>query len=436
MTTIATKYPFVGNVDTRTGGREENQDNAGFVDTPIGFLLVVCDGMGGGPGGKTASRLAVKSILNVLAEVSPSTPRDKALSYAITKANDLLYSKAKETPELRGMGSTVAAMIVNEESAVIAHVGDTRIYLLRKGTIIYRSNDHSMVADLVREHKLTEEEARNHPRSNVITRVLGVRPEVEAEIDEIPFQRGDRFVLCTDGIWGALPQANLVKSLSRVMGIGELTSLVTEEIDAAGNAAGGGHDNMTLAILDSTFDSHSKKVKKATSETQDKEQSKSHQRGVGKVGKYLLLILLAAVVATLVFFFLNRGESHKENHNSDEASKVENQKGGTGSTMSRNDVVKYQIKALVSKLDSLKEFKKSDREQLKNFKKRYVEQEIRPNMKILRDNLDAGKWQELDDIEKMLDDSKTSGASKVGETTGESNKHIDSIKDRLNKLQE
>ena len=261
MTTIATKYPFVGAVETRTGGRAENQDNAGFVDTPLGLLLVVCDGMGGGPGGRTASLTAVDTILSLLEQVAEHTSRQDALTYAIEKANDAVYGLALENPELRGMGTTVAAMIINEDSAVIAHVGDSRIYQLRKGTIIFRSADHSVVANLVRQKRLTEEEARNHPQSNVITRALGIRPEVEAELDEVVFQRGDRFVLCSDGIWGAMPQAELILKLSQPMGIGELADTVAAEVDQIGINAGGGHDNLTLALVDAQGDSTVKRVK-------------------------------------------------------------------------------------------------------------------------------------------------------------------------------
>ena len=229
MTTITTKYPFVGSIETKQGGRTDNQDNAGFVDTPLGLLVVVCDGMGGGPGGRTASLMAVDTILNVLSETAEHTPREDALTFAIEKANDIIYSKAKETPELRGMGTTVAAVLINEKSAVIAHAGDTRVYQLRKGTIVFRSSDHSYVADLVRQKKISEEEARNHPQSNIVTRALGIKPSVEIELDEIPFLRGDRFLVCTDGIWGMLPQCDLVKKISQAKGIGELTSSLTEE---------------------------------------------------------------------------------------------------------------------------------------------------------------------------------------------------------------
>ena len=300
MTTILTKYPFVGSIDTKQGGRPENQDNAGFVDTPLGLLLVVCDGMGGGPAGRTASLMAVDAVLTALSDVSEHTPREDGLRFAIEKANDIIYAKAKETPELMGMGTTIAAVLINETSAVIAHAGDTRIYQLRKGTIVFRSSDHSVVANMVRQKKLTEEEARNHPQSNIVTRALGIRPNVEIDFNEVSFLRGDRFVICTDGIWGMMPQRDLVKSLSRVMGIGELTALVAEEIDRMGQENGGGHDNLTLAVIDTTFDSEQRGNRKTcVAENGDNSTTKCTGHTVGRW--IILTIIVTAVILSLVF---------------------------------------------------------------------------------------------------------------------------------------
>lgn len=310
MTIIATKYPFVGNVDTKQGGRDENQDNAGFVDTSLGLLLVVCDGMGGGAGGKTASHLAVDTILTVLSDVSEHSPRKEALEFAIGKANDIIYTRSKERQELRGMGTTAAVVLINEDSAVIAHIGDTRFYQLRKGAIIFRSSDHSFVANLVRQKKLTEEEARNHPQSNIVTRALGIRPTVEIEFDEVTFQRGDRFVICTDGIWGSMPQRDLVKSLSRTIGINELTVLITEEIDKIGQEAGGGHDNMTLVIFDTPFDSVLKKIKKKPLEEINVTTKKTivpsnHFKSI------LFALIVIAVFIICFFVYLSAGNHDK-----------------------------------------------------------------------------------------------------------------------------
>lgn len=258
MSVIATKYPFIGAIESRVGGREENQDYAWYTDTPLGLLLVVCDGMGGGPGGRTASHTAVDIMLNTLDDVSPKTLPSDALRYAIEKANETLYNMGLEHAELRGMGTTVVAMLINEATAVVAHVGDSRLYQLRRGKIIFRTADHSQVAELVRSGHLTEEEARNHPRSNIITRALGIRPMIDIEINQIGFHAQDRFVLCSDGVWGMMPQPLLVKTLTRPMGIAELVALTVAEIDSKGIDNGGGHDNLTLAILDTQCESGKK----------------------------------------------------------------------------------------------------------------------------------------------------------------------------------
>jgi len=303
MTTIATQYPFVGNIESLKGGREENQDYAGWKDTPLGLLLVVCDGMGGGPGGRTASHLAVDTIIDTLADVASHTLRDEALRYAITQANDAIYGMASATPELMGMGTTVVAMIANERSAVVAHVGDSRLYLLRRGTIAYRTADHSYVGDLVRQGTITEEQARNHPQSNMITRALGIRPSVEIEINEISFKRGDRFVLCSDGIWGSLPEPELVASLSRVMGIDELTVRMAHEVDDIGAREGGMHDNLTLAVLDTTFSSelkHAHNDEKSMVVPQDMPTTESQNPKTRVRIRYLLMLIITCAVAAAI----------------------------------------------------------------------------------------------------------------------------------------
>lgn len=255
MAKINTRFLVNGHVESRIGGREENQDNAGFVDTAFGFLLVVCDGMGGGPGGRTASRLAVDTILSAFEGLSSETLPTDALHYAIEKANEAVYNEAAANPQLMGMGTTVVALLLTESSAIIAHVGDSRLYQLTDDATSFRTADHSHVAEMVRAGVITEEDARNHPMSNVITRVLGVRPEVEVEVDVQAYVQGDRFVLCTDGIWGAQPEGQLVSAFTTPGDISELTCRIVDEIDAAGQAEGNHHDNLTLAMVETLISS-------------------------------------------------------------------------------------------------------------------------------------------------------------------------------------
>lgn len=239
-----------GAVVSKQGGRPENQDNYAFLDTPLGFLLVVCDGMGGGPGGKTASYIAKYEICSTLLECNPQTPREHALKMAIARAHEAMEEKMKEVPALNGMGSTVVAILVDKQSAIIAHAGDSRCYRFQGKKCLYRSNDHSLVAELVKKKVMTEEEARKSPQSNVITRGLGNTKNQVPEIEEIPYKKGDRFVLCTDGVWGIMPHEELLKNLSARSDIQTIVSNMSAKVDEIGFQQGGHHDNHTLAMFE------------------------------------------------------------------------------------------------------------------------------------------------------------------------------------------
>ncbi len=242
--------------ESRIGGRAENQDSYGWKETPFGFLVTVCDGMGGGPGGKTASSIAVEEIIigvvNGNAEDTPSN----ILIRAIRRANMAILEYARENPSYSGMGSTCTALLINENCAIIAHVGDSRIYQIRGKNKIYRTFDHSMVFDLVKQKVITEEQARLSAQSNVITRALGAKYDVEVECAELPFLAGDRFVLCTDGIHGSIPEAQLIEMLScHSQSLGAVTDGIATMIDGEGRNAGGGHDNLTIAIIETNKNS-------------------------------------------------------------------------------------------------------------------------------------------------------------------------------------
>lgn len=244
-----------GAVSSMTGGRRENQDDFAWADTPLGFLLVVCDGMGGGPGGSTASYLAKTSFVEAVVESAEQASPLEAIKRAVSLANDALFQRMEEVPELRGMGSTLVAILISAQSAVVAHVGDSRCYRLHGDRVKMRTQDHSLVGELVRNKALTEEQARTSPQSNVITRGLGSTTNHVADIVEVPFHRGDRFVLCTDGVWGIMPHPELIQKIGAPVEVSTLVQNLQEEIDRIGLASGGGHDNHTLAIIDMDFNS-------------------------------------------------------------------------------------------------------------------------------------------------------------------------------------
>lgn len=248
-------YQLFGFANSMQGGRPENQDDFGFVDTPLGFALVVCDGMGGGPGGKTASYIAKHEFLSTLMQCNAQTPPATALKMAVSRANDAMDEKMNQVPELRGMGSTLVAVLISRQSAIIVHLGDSRCYQLRGKRVKYRTADHSLVGELVRGKVLTEEQARVSPQSNVITRGLGNTTNHVADIMEVPYRKGDRFVLCTDGVWGTMRHEDLLQRLTSAQDIASNVGNLSAEIDRIGFAAGGHHDNHTLAIIETKTDS-------------------------------------------------------------------------------------------------------------------------------------------------------------------------------------
>lgn len=242
---------FVGFAESRQGGRAENQDSYGFAQTGRGFLLTVCDGMGGGPGGKTASSIAVQEILAGVSEAAEDEEIPNILIKAVRRANMAIIDRGNEMPALRGMGSTATVLLLNERAAYVAHVGDSRIYQFRGGRKVFRTFDHSMVFDLVKQKVITEEQARLSAQSNVITRALGIQPDVEVDVAELPYERGDRFMLCSDGIHGTMPEPELIKMVTNhKQALGAVVDNIATTVDNMGRNQGGGHDNLTIAVIE------------------------------------------------------------------------------------------------------------------------------------------------------------------------------------------
>lgn len=260
------KAIFSGFAESRTGGRKENQDSYGFKQMERGFLMTICDGMGGGPGGKTASDIAVKEIIGGIEEANRDEEIPNIIIKAIRRANMAILESGNAHPNLKGMGSTATVLLLSKHSAFVAHVGDSRVYQLRGKKKLFRTFDHSMVFDLVNQGVITEEQARLSAQSNVITRALGINPDVEVDIQELAYEKGDRFLLCTDGIHGTMPEKELIKMVAnKKNSLGAVTDDIATFVDNAGHASGGGHDNLTLAIIEPNINSKLKaKMSKAT----------------------------------------------------------------------------------------------------------------------------------------------------------------------------
>ncbi len=259
---IRLRLNCAGCIESLIGGRSENQDSAGCANTPLGDLIIVCDGMGGLKGGKYASSLAVKTVIEYVSSVPEDSNPVETMKVAVDKANSAVYTEGRKE-DYKGMGTTLVALLLTPASAIVAQVGDSRVYQLRSGKKVFRTSDHSMVFDMVRANVITEEQARLSDCSNIILKAIGVNETVEPDIVELPYCRGDRFVLCTDGFWGAVDEPTLLKMLSRKGNLENRLQSVAREFDKIGKENGGGHDNLTAAVIDVYMNSRLKEKRSA-----------------------------------------------------------------------------------------------------------------------------------------------------------------------------
>lgn len=227
--------------------RETNQDAFSFGRFEDGNCwAVVCDGMGGVSGGQVASSICVEKVSEAIKRgyrdnMNLSSAKN-LLKTAINAANSAVFKKAQENIELKGMGTTVVAVLVLGKLCVIAHVGDSRAYILNED-IKAITKDHSFVQLLVDTGKITEEEASVHPDRNVITRAVGIEHVVDVEFDVVDINDGDKLLICTDGLNGYVSDADILKVVN-VNGDSSTEKLV----ETANNA--GGRDNVTVVIID------------------------------------------------------------------------------------------------------------------------------------------------------------------------------------------
>ena len=224
--------------------RPDNQDAFDRFDDPDRdeILLVVADGMGGHRGGETASRMAVGTLGRLVRE-GDGGPEER-LARAIDRANREIHHLASRDSRLRGMGTTlVALLLVGDGPSVVAHVGDSRLYRRRAGALEALTEDHSLVAKLVRDGSLSAEEARVHPRRNQLLQAVGTDPEVEPSFRQLDLEAGDVLVLCSDGLNSMLDDDDLAALAGRSDDAYAVSAWL---VDAANQA--GGMDNVTALV--------------------------------------------------------------------------------------------------------------------------------------------------------------------------------------------
>ena len=228
--------------------REMNQDAYYISDSSSEVkLYLLADGMGGYKGGEIASNLAIKCTKNYIENNFKETPKDREsliqlIASSMEYANMVVYEKSRENKEYEGMGTTLEVCLIYNNKAYIGHVGDSRIYRIRKDVIRKLTKDHSYVQKLVEDKKITREEAKIHPKKNMLTKALGCTPYVEPDIRARNFEKGDIFIICSDGLTNMLDEKRIYELVKENINVA-----ADKLIEEANNA--GGYDNITVIII-------------------------------------------------------------------------------------------------------------------------------------------------------------------------------------------
>ncbi len=221
-----------------TGRQRRANEDAFLARAP---MFVVADGMGGAQAGEVASRLAVEAFA---AGLPPADSPESQLAARVQEANGRIHALSRRDQERAGMGTTLTAALVDGDHVAIAHVGDSRAYVWRDGELTQLTRDHSLVDELVRRGRLTEEQAAEHPQRSIITRALGPEAGVEVDTMSFPARPGDVLLLCSDGLTSMVSP----EEVARILGAAGDLRAAGRRLVAAANAAGG-RDNITVVVF-------------------------------------------------------------------------------------------------------------------------------------------------------------------------------------------
>lgn len=223
--------------------RKVNEDR--YALAPDLGLYLVADGMGGHTAGQVASQLAAESALRAIETLQDgAVSLAERLRHATSCANREIFTRAQLKPELAGMGTTFVAVLAGEQRMALAHVGDSRAYLVRAGRIRQLTDDHSLVGELLRRREISEDAAREHPHRHVLTRALGVRRSVEPDLAELTPLADDIFVLCSDGLTTHLRDEEICSAVNSGADLQETCDGLVELANRRG-----GEDNTTVAVV-------------------------------------------------------------------------------------------------------------------------------------------------------------------------------------------
>lgn len=225
--------------------RETNEDSYAVKEIGSCLVMVVADGLGGEVCGEIASKLAVDTVMNELENESFDLSDDgnisELFSKAFNKANKEILRYGNNNPEARGMCTTLTAAVLNDRKLNIAHIGDTRVYICHKREILKLTNDHNKAAELVKEGKITESEAKVHPGRNVLVKVLGENVYLKPDFYSYNLSYGDIVMLCSDGLYSFIGKDDFIAALNNRKDLQKVCDCL---IDSA--LAGGSTDNLTI----------------------------------------------------------------------------------------------------------------------------------------------------------------------------------------------
>lgn len=228
--------------------RKSNQDAVGvFQNQEKIKLAIVADGMGGHQAGDVASHLAVLDLGKTW-ENSNLTDQEDVIQWLLKNIqveNERIFEKGQKDPSQAGMGTTIVAVVILDQTVLLAHVGDSRFYLIRNGKIKQITEDHSLVNELVKSGEITPEQANHHPRKNVLIRSIGIPGTVEVDLTDLEVIVGDKLVLCSDGLTNMVSDADIMRIIDEAANLDE----ALDDLVAAANLAGG-TDNITVLLVD------------------------------------------------------------------------------------------------------------------------------------------------------------------------------------------
>ncbi|HVR13549.1 MAG TPA: Stp1/IreP family PP2C-type Ser/Thr phosphatase [Gaiellaceae bacterium] len=282
-------------VATHTGRKRRHNEDAYVLQPP---LFAIADGMGGARAGEVASSLAAAALQS--GEVDGNGK--ERVTALIQAANRRVYERSSQDAEVAGMGTTMTVALVEDGTVTLGHVGDSRAYVLRDGELEQLTDDHSLVAELVRGGKLSAEEAEHHPQRSVITRALGTDPDVDVDTFTVEAEDGDVFVLCSDGLTDMVGDDEIGEVLA---GSRENLKEAAEELVRRANKAGG-QDNITVVAFEMTDEPDEQTLERTVEQTQPMPAAEATSEPERRrIWRFLpLLILLLGIAAAAIALWI------------------------------------------------------------------------------------------------------------------------------------